>query len=177
MSLIVHLLPKSWQKARNSRRQAGGVIVESAFALPLLVLLAAGSIDLGNYFLDYLEMSQVAYEGSRLCSKLALIEDEPTSQRGVTCSSNGGTTRVACTGYEAYLPGSTTNHAIVHSRMELLTRLTAIRRRGNTIGTKVDLDRANDTVEVTVSTTHVPVWGFLPGAIPLVVKSKATYLY
>ncbi|MDI3340242.1 MAG: TadE/TadG family type IV pilus assembly protein [Sphaerobacter sp.] len=50
---------------RARRRLRGQSLVELAIALPLLLLLLLGTIDLGRMFVDYVQMRNAAFRGAR----------------------------------------------------------------------------------------------------------------
>lgn len=53
------------QYAAPRRRLRGQSLVELAIALPLLLLLLLGTIDLGRMFVDYVQMRNAAFRGAR----------------------------------------------------------------------------------------------------------------
>jgi Flp pilus assembly protein TadG len=57
-----------WRPGRHSRRR-GTAVVETALLLPLLILLAFGSIELSNMVFLKQSLSIAAYEGARLITK------------------------------------------------------------------------------------------------------------
>jgi Flp pilus assembly protein TadG len=58
-----------WCVARPSCRQEGNVTVELALAMPLLLLLVAGTIDLGMLFWEKHVITNAAREGARAAAK------------------------------------------------------------------------------------------------------------
>ncbi|HEY8448545.1 MAG TPA: TadE family protein [Thermomicrobiales bacterium] len=62
--------------ARSAERGQG--LVELAFAMPLLLLLLLGTIDMGRMFFDYIEMRNGAAEGATYGSR------RPTDIDGIT---------------------------------------------------------------------------------------------
>lgn len=61
----------------SDESESGQGIVELAIALPLLMLLLLGTIDMGRVFFDYIEMRQAAVEGATFGSR------RPTDDAGI----------------------------------------------------------------------------------------------
>lgn len=59
---------KRWRHAPHCQRR-GTAVIETALLLPLLILLAFGSIELSNMVFMKQSLSIAAYEGARLVSK------------------------------------------------------------------------------------------------------------
>lgn len=66
--------------ARPANAESGQGIVELAIALPLLMLLLLGTIDMGRVFFDYIEMRQAAVEGATFGSR------RPTDDAGISAA-------------------------------------------------------------------------------------------
>ena len=83
---------------RRDRGQKGQSVVELALALPLLLLLMLGTIDVGRVFFDYVQLRNAVREGAGYGARM------PNDTAGITQRVNqhgipGGTTiSVACTG-------------------------------------------------------------------------------
>jgi Flp pilus assembly protein TadG len=68
---------------RSEREGQGQSLVELAFAMPLLLLLLLGTIDMGRMFFDYIEMRNAAAEGATYGSR------NPTDLAGITAAVTG----------------------------------------------------------------------------------------
>src|SRR5262249_28164011 len=55
---------KAMSRPRVERGERGQGLVEFAVAMPLLLLILLGTIDMGRVFFDYIEMRQAAVEGA-----------------------------------------------------------------------------------------------------------------
>lgn len=62
---------------RRARRSRGQSMVELALALPLLLFLLLGTVDIGRVFVGYIQMRNGAFEGARYGSVL------PTDTTGI----------------------------------------------------------------------------------------------
>ena len=60
---------RGWQRHARRQRRCGAAVVETALLLPVLVLLAFGSIELSNMVFVKQSLSIAAYEGARTVSK------------------------------------------------------------------------------------------------------------
>jgi Flp pilus assembly protein TadG len=83
---------------RRDDTRSGQGIVELALALPLLLLLMLGTIDIGRVFFDYVQLRNAVREGAGYGARV------PTDTAGITLRVNrhgipaGTTVAVACTG-------------------------------------------------------------------------------
>jgi Flp pilus assembly protein TadG len=68
---------------RSKCERQGQSLVELAFAMPLLLLLLLGTIDMGRMFFDYIEMRNAAAEGATYGSR------NPTDLAGITAVVTG----------------------------------------------------------------------------------------
>jgi Flp pilus assembly protein TadG len=64
-------------RRRRSPRFKGQSLVELALALPTLLLLMLGTIDIGRAFIGYIEMRNAVFEGARYGSRV------PTDTAGI----------------------------------------------------------------------------------------------
>ncbi|HEX7103090.1 MAG TPA: TadE/TadG family type IV pilus assembly protein [Nitrolancea sp.] len=64
-------------RRRRSTRFKGQSMVELALALPTLLLLMLGTIDVGRVFIGYIEMRNAVFEGARYGSRV------PTDTTGI----------------------------------------------------------------------------------------------
>ncbi len=109
------------------RRSRGQSLVELALALPVLLLLLLGTIDLGRAFFDYIQMRNGAFEGARYGARLpgdtagitaAVMTHGVPSDSNVSvsttgdCTSVGGNCTVTVTVTRTFQPISTSflNH-------------------------------------------------------------------
>lgn len=69
----------NWRpRRRRSKRFKGQSMVELALALPTLLLLLLGTIDMGRVFTGYIQMRNGAFEGARYGARV------PTDTAGIT---------------------------------------------------------------------------------------------
>lgn len=74
-----HTAPSQSSASNRSRsRSRAQSLTELAFALPVLLLLMLGTIDLGRAYFDYIQMRNGAFEGARYGSYY------PTNTSGIT---------------------------------------------------------------------------------------------
>lgn len=62
-------------RRRRSNRFKGQSLVELALALPTLLLLMLGTIDVGRMFIGYIEMRNAVFEGARYGSRVPTDTD------------------------------------------------------------------------------------------------------
>jgi Flp pilus assembly protein TadG len=65
---------------RIGRERRGQGVVEFTVALPLMLLILLGTIDMGRVFFDYIEMRQAAIEGATYGAR------RPTDTAGITAA-------------------------------------------------------------------------------------------
>ncbi len=99
----------TWQrpnKTANGRHASGQGLVELALALPVLLLILLGTVDLGRMFFDYIEMRNAAREAagwvSRHPDELAAARAKATGH-GLPA---GAVVTVTCTGSGCKTPGA-----------------------------------------------------------------------
>lgn len=63
---------------RRKYRRAGQSVVEMAIAMPVLLLLLLGTVDMGRVFFDYIEMRNAVVEGATYGSR------HPSDTSGIT---------------------------------------------------------------------------------------------
>jgi Flp pilus assembly protein TadG len=72
-------IASNWRpRRRRANRFKGQSMVELALALPTLLLLLLGTIDIGRVFTGYIEMRNGAFEGARYGARV------PTDTMGIT---------------------------------------------------------------------------------------------
>ena len=69
-------------KRHSERRERGQGLVEFAFAVPFVLLILLGAIDVGRVFFNFIEMRQAAVEGATYGSR------KPTDTAGITAAVN-----------------------------------------------------------------------------------------
>lgn len=97
MSLINLELGKVMSNLRTNN-QRGAAIAEAAIVLPLLIFLALGTFDLSRIFHQYMVLSFLAGEGSRVLSEWSNLEDLASPSAEMRLSTN--TTFCAQSGVE-----------------------------------------------------------------------------
>ena len=100
--------------SRRAKRRRGQSMVELALALPVLLLLLLGTIDIGRVFIDYIEMRNGAFEGARYGSVI------PTDTAGIKSAvmSHGvpSDTKITVTINGSVAIGATTTVTVVATR-------------------------------------------------------------
>lgn len=110
--------------ARHRRKSRGQSLVELAVALPILLLLMLGTLDLGRMFFDYIEMRNAVREGAAYAARYPT--DSAGAQSRVTshgsfvasatvgapsfsgnCTTAGGTGTVTMTATKTFNPITT----------------------------------------------------------------------
>lgn len=160
--------------------QRGSVMMEGALILPLLMLLSAIALEGGNLFTQYLQIAHVAYEGSRLASKVSGLEtDLSTGGNYGTCCSTTGTSVANCSDSTVICPSPNTGFLSIAGRVYTLTRLADLQltTAANRIRVKIAYDKPNDDVTLTLTIDHQLLWGFLGLSYPLSVTVTTPYLY
>lgn len=93
------------QQNPKSEKGAGQSLVELALAMPLLLLILLGTVDMGRMFFDYIEMKNAAREAA---GHLARKPYEPAiaRDRGISHGiPSGAQVSVTCTGTGCTEPG------------------------------------------------------------------------
>ena len=155
-------------------------MMEGALILPLLALFSAIALEGGNLFTQYLQISHIAYEGSRLASKVSGLEtDLSTGGNYGTCCSSNGSSVGNCTGSTIVCPTPNTGFTAIANRAFTLTSLADLQlsSSANRIRVKIAFDKINDTVALTITIDHKLLWGFLGLSYPLSATATAPYLY
>jgi Flp pilus assembly protein TadG len=98
--------------SRRPSRSRGQSIVELGLALPLLLLLVLGTVDIGRAFFDYIQMRDGAFEGVRYGARIP--SDTTGIQTAVTNHGvpSGSTVGVACSGDTTNCSSVTTGESV-----------------------------------------------------------------
>lgn len=101
-------LPRGIERPESSvqppRKSRGQSLVELAVALPILLLLMLGTLDLGRMFFDYIEMRNAVREGAAYAARFPT--DSAGAQSRVT--SHGGFVASATVGAPSFSGNCTT---------------------------------------------------------------------
>ena len=159
---------------------SGAALMETMLTIPLLLMISGGMLDLGRIFVEYMKVSRVAYEGSRLASKTQGLEVK-TNGIGEICTTDG---TVQCCVDTTYCPWAYTSAnlnlktAIVrtygmmpYSNFKTASGVTA------PYFAKVRYDQTNDTVAVTATVQIQLVWFFFGNRFTVRSTSTSPYLY
>lgn len=82
---------------RASKRTRGQSIVELAIALPLMLMILLGTVDLGRTFWAYVQMRNAAWEGARYAATAPTSVDEITHRVETHGGPSNMITAVTCT--------------------------------------------------------------------------------
>ena len=79
------MLKRRWRtRCNRNQRERGQSLVEMALALPLLILVMAGTLEIGMYFNDYLTLNDAVREGARYSADNDYLNVDPNNDCGVT---------------------------------------------------------------------------------------------
>jgi Flp pilus assembly protein TadG len=120
-------------RLRVERGERGQGLVEFAVAMPLMLLILLGTIDMGRVFFDYIEMRQAAVEGATYGAR------RPTDTAGITAAvmAHGlpaDATIAVATGGSCTTPGGAGDVKVTASRVWTPISLDAL----NLVGAGVD---------------------------------------
>jgi len=134
----------------GNRHSRGGALLETAIAMPLLMLFAAGVVDLGIYLHAHFRASRIAYEGARYGASVQGLAAEP--------------------GYSGPV------HDDIAARVQRL--LGKYNIDSENFAFKLNYNSAeHEQIESTATVSYTPIAGFLRSSSAVSVKVTSPYLY